>query len=83
MIPGVKNRPKPTKEEAAAFHESEGNCNTCQDLRRIKHEKDRYHSGFLYGHCEHHLFGHMFVMAFHPDDPMHMRCWRPRKEEGK
>ena len=69
----------PTKEEAQAFAESDGNCNTCKFLKRIKHDKDPH--GFLYGHCEHNPFGHMFTMKFHPKDPMHMRCYVPRWEK--
>lgn len=76
MIPGVKNPTPHTKEEAAAFHANERNCNWCKHLVRVKHGKDPY--GFLQGRCGHNPFGHMFVMKFHPDDPMHMRCWEPR-----
>lgn len=79
MIPGIKlkpGQPRPTREEAAAFHESEANCNQCRHLKRAPHEKDRH--GFLYGHCGANPFGQMFVMKFHPDDPMHMKCWEAR-----
>jgi hypothetical protein len=75
MIPGVRGVIA-SKEEARAFHETEANCNTCKHLKRVQHEKDRH--GFLYGQCGHNPFGHMFVMKFHPDDPMHMRCYVPR-----
>jgi len=71
--------PKPgysNKESASAFNASEANCNICKHLKRVAHEKDR--AGFLYGHCGHNPFGNMFVMKFHPSDPMHMRCWESR-----
>lgn len=76
MIPGVKNPTPHTQAEARSFHESEANCNTCKYLKREKHEKDK--NGFLYGRCGRNPFGHMFVMKFHPEDPMHMRCYVSR-----
>ena len=65
-----------TKEAAALFHANERNCNMCKHLVRVPHDKDK--AGFLYGHCGHNPFGTMFVMKFHPDDPMFMRCWESR-----
>lgn len=76
MIPGVKHPAPHTKDEAAAFHASEANCNHCKHLLRVQHAKDPH--GFLQGRCGSNPFGHMFVMKFHPDDPMHMRCWEGR-----
>lgn len=75
MIPGVRSDP-PTKVEARAFHESEANCNHCRHLRRVQRPKDPL--GFMEGHCGANPFGHLFAMKFHPDDPMHMKCWEPR-----
>ncbi len=81
LIPGVKAafymHPESRnlhKKSVAAFHESEANCNTCRDLRRIPHAKSPH--GFLQGVCARgKLPG---VYSFNPDDPMHMDCWRAR-----
>ena len=60
------------KEEVVAFHESEGNCNTCRLLVRVPHEKN--YAGFLDGRCgrDNH------VVRFHPEDPLHMKCYSSR-----
>ena len=76
MIPGVKLNHKPSKESAQAYYEMEGNCNTCKHLQRVKHDKDQF--GFMQGRCGANPAGHMFVMKFHPHDPMHMRCYQDR-----
>jgi hypothetical protein len=64
------------REAGAARAEMDRNCNSCADLKRVPHPKDPH--GFLQGCCMHNPFGHMFVMKFHPNDPMQMRCWRQR-----
>jgi hypothetical protein len=79
MIPGVKGANVATKEEARAFHESERNCNTCRDLQRVPHPK--HPAGFLYGHCLHHPYGTRWVMMFHPDDHLGMKCYTPRWQD--
>lgn len=75
MIPGVKGR-KSSKVEAAAFHESDANCNTCKHLRRVA--SDKLGDGLMRGRCGHHPYGARFVMVFAPDDWMGMRCWEAR-----
>lgn len=74
MIPGVKNPAPHTREEAKAFYASEGNCNMCGHLKRTKHPKDPH--GFLQGQCL--AAGAFLAIKFHPDDPMHMKCWEAR-----
>ena len=58
-----------------AFDEHEANCNTCQHLERVPHEKRK--DGLLLGRC--HLKASIW---FHPDDYMGMHCYeqRPQKE---
>jgi hypothetical protein len=91
VVPGVKARyaAAPGFEDARQecvrlFHESERNCNTCNHLCRVFHNKNK--AGFLYGTCnkgrmDAHPYKHLMVdgvMAFHPDDPMHMPCYESR-----
>lgn len=85
MIPGVKARYviAPTtkakiahKESFIAFHESEGNCNTCKNLKRTKHSKST--DGFLSSICT----LNSVKVQFHPDDPLHMSCYKSRWVEG-
>lgn len=74
------------KASTLAFHESEANCNTCKDLLRVKHKKNA--ANLLYGECrstQPHLEDSPYcgrkegeVMVFHPNDPMHMRCYTQR-----
>ena len=69
------------KQQIRHFHEAEANCNTCKTLIREKHPRN---GGFLKGRCS--LAGssklHYSVVGevfwFHPDDPMHMECHKPR-----
>lgn len=92
-IPGVKARyvvsqrsAQARKASAAAFHESEANCNTCRHLIRVKHQ--RRPDGFMHGKCgsgsgqpQSSPYSGRFedaVMVFHPDDPMHMPCYETR-----
>ena len=90
FMPGVKARyfSHPDHKEAKkrsyeAFADlSERNCNTCKNLIREKTTKDA--AGFLYGKCainsDHPKIYGMIgnVMKFHPDDPMHMKCYESR-----
>jgi hypothetical protein len=93
VIPNVKARypaapgyEEARKESVRLFHESERNCNTCRYLSRVPHEKNK--AGFLRGKCtnserdlKEHPYRHLMngdVMAFHPDDPMHMPCYESR-----
>jgi hypothetical protein len=70
-----------TKEHSAAsaqaYYEMEGNCNTCKHLARVAHAKSPH--GFLHGQCLANPFGQMFLMTFHPHDPMHMGCYEDRR----
>jgi len=59
------------KEQRIAKAEMDRNCNTCADLERVKHKKDKL--GFLYGICKHHQYTN--TIKFHPDDYMGMRCY--------
>lgn len=78
----VKDHHEAKRYSKACFDESEGNCNACKHLIRVKHEKNR--AGFLHGKCAiqsqkpqiYPMAGD--VMMFHPDDPMHMPCWTSR-----
>lgn len=79
FYPGVKSRyiavkdhQQAKKESHAAFSEMDANCNTCKNLDRIKHDKDK--AGFLYGVCKMNLKS----VKFHPDDWMGMSCWESR-----
>lgn len=60
-----------------AYYEMEGNCNTCKHLERVGHAKSPH--GFLQGRCQASPFCQMFVMTFHPHDPMHMGCYEDRR----
>ena len=77
---------KAKKASGIAFHESEANCNTCAHLERVPHKK--HWTGFVYGRCtspnadksvhpykDREVDG---VMMMHPDDPMHMPCYKSR-----
>lgn len=57
-----------------AFDAHEANCNTCEHLERIPHEKCK--SGLLLGRC--HL---QSELKFHPDDYMGMLCYKQRPEK--
>jgi len=57
-----------------AFDAHEANCNTCEHLERIPHEKCK--SGLLLGRC--HL---QSELKFHPDDYMGMFCYKQRPEK--
>ena len=67
-----------TKDKRAAKADMDMNCNTCLDLERIKHDKDKL--GFLYGKCKQHQYENL--IKFHPDDYMGMRCYINR-DTGK
>jgi hypothetical protein len=59
------------------FRETEANCNTCRHLIRVPHKKDS--AGFLRGKCTQlSSTGYPIAIEFHPDDPMHMRCYEGR-----
>lgn len=92
VMPGVRARYVMGANEAAKaakresdrnFHESEANCNTCQSLERVPHEKRK--GGFLLGRCTNpegaetqYKSPAQGVIQFHPDDPMNMPCHRAR-----
>ncbi len=63
------------------FNAIDTNCNFCVNLERVKHAKNA--AGFLYGSCKKDVTMHQYpvdgkVIMFHPEDPMHMKCWEPR-----
>ena len=64
------------KASEQAFHESEANCNTCQHLERVPHDKSK--AGLLYGRCNRHGVS----LDFHPADPMNMQCHNLRIKNG-
>lgn len=72
------------RDSRAWFDAAEANCNTCRHLRRVKHAKSV--AGFLLGACanpEHAATPYAALeglIRFHPDDPMLMPCYQPRKE---
>ncbi len=57
------------------YEESEGNCNTCRHLERVKQEKDP--TGWMQGICTRVHFRP--VIKFHPEDPMQVACWESRR----
>lgn len=92
IVPGVKavyimgasvEAKKKKLESDHAFHESEANCNTCTNLRRVTH--DSIKGGFLVAQCGNpdrvptpYPERAAGLMMFHPSDPMLMPCYFPR-----
>lgn len=77
-------------EHVESYEAAEQNCNTCAHLIRIKHAPQT--DGMLYGRCgvgsldlstALHTRSDDGVMKFHPEDPMHMKCWESRRESRK
>lgn len=73
------------KQTGIIFQENDANCNTCYYLKRVKHPKCSYGSGFLEGICENptQLYLHPYKtegdrIKFHPDDWMGMPCYVSR-----
>lgn len=63
------------------FCEMDANCNTCQNLDRVPHEKQK--GGMLFGRCKSVPINHPYpildgVMTFHPEDFMGMECYESR-----
>jgi hypothetical protein len=83
LIPGVKvnyfisKSPESLvlhKQNQVSFHESEASCNTCTNLNRLPHPKNKF--GFVEGSC---LVGRIKgKMQIHPEDPMHIPCYVSR-----
>lgn len=75
------------RQQAADFHEAEGNCNMCRHLRRLP--KPKTADGILHGLCDRpgeperrramqSMLPMDHTMRFHPHDPLHMPCWQAR-----
>jgi hypothetical protein len=63
------------KQSLTAYEEAEANCNTCVDLKRGTAPVCQ--GGFLRGTCR----MSNAAVKFCPEDPMHMRCWKSRRED--
>ena len=70
----VKDHYKAKKDAHYLFNEMDANCNTCKNLTRTPHKKEK--TGFLYGECK----IHKTSLMFHPDDHMGMKCYEGRRE---
>ncbi|MBA3622877.1 MAG: hypothetical protein H0W48_00100 [Methylibium sp.] len=72
------------RDSKRCFDEFEANCNTCQSLERVPHDK----GALMRGRCTNptaafdaHPYRDLArdgVMVFHPDDHMGMPCHQPR-----
>jgi hypothetical protein len=95
VVPGVKAKyiiaPTDVAREAhrqsiREFQDAEQNCNTCGNLERVTHAKNK--AGFLFGRCKspnskdsespYNSFKKGDVMMFHPEDFMGMPCYSSR-----
>ncbi len=77
-----KNSLDAYKASRSLFNETDANCNFCNNLVRIKHEKSK--AGFLFGTCQKGIKEQIYpikdnVIMFHPDDCLNFSCWESRK----
>jgi hypothetical protein len=69
----AKDSIKEEKQSRWLWDEQDANCNTCKNLQRVKAPRSK--DGLLTGNCP---AKNIYQLKFHPDDPMHMPCWKPR-----